>query len=133
MIGSINLVAVLLAVLGSVVFMFIWYGAFFWDLWAKYAKVDMSRGKVWQLRVILWTAWVNFIGIAILSVLLQITSKLWFMNAIEFTYLLWLWFAVPFGIWEVVVKNGSLWATLIELWAFLWELLVAAIILGLFL
>jgi hypothetical protein len=131
-VGGINILAILLAVYGSIVFMLLWYGVFFWKLLEKYRGDNKKNSNVWSVRVVLGTFVVNLISITILSVLLETVDILWFIQPLEFIYVLWLWFAVPFWFWEVVVKNGSIWATFIELGAFLWELLVATYILWYF-
>ena len=131
-VGGINILAILLAVYGSVVFMLFWYGILFWKLLQKFRGASKENSNIWTLRVILGTFVVNLISITILSVLMETVSTLWFIKPIEFIYVLWLWFAVPFWFWEVLVKNGSIWATFIQLWAFLWELLVATYILWYF-
>ena len=67
---GINILAILLAVYGSIVFMLLWYGVFFWKLLEKYRGDNKKNSNVWSVRVVLGTFVVNLISITILSVLL---------------------------------------------------------------
>lgn len=130
MLWDLNLIAVLTAVAASLTFMFIWYGIL-GDLWARLA-IESTRGNIGEFRLLSWVFIVNFISVSVLYILLYVTWKTTLIDAIEFWYLIWIGFVVPFALWEVISKNGSIWATFIELWAFLGQIISAAFVLSLF-